>query len=185
MLRIISGHWRHHRLHLPPPSVTRPTTDRVREALFNILAHGYALDFKGLKVLDAFAGSGALGLEALSRGAESVYFMENHPQVSKVLKANIDALNAAEGCRILKGSQVPIAPCAVDLVFLDPPYHQQLALPTCAALQKNGWLKPATLICLETSPHDVPAVIAGLVCDQQRKYGQSVITFWRHELTKY
>jgi 16S rRNA (guanine966-N2)-methyltransferase len=88
MLRIISGRWRQHRLHLPPPSVTRPTTDRAREALFNILAHGCGLDFEGLTVLDAFAGSGSLGLESLSRGAQFVYFMENNPQVLKVLNPN-------------------------------------------------------------------------------------------------
>ena len=181
MLRIISGRWRQHRLHLPPPSVTRPTTDRAREALFNILVHGYGLYFEGLTVLDAFAGSGALGLESLSRGAQFVYFMENNPQVLKVLRANIQSLKADESCSVLKGNlpDVSQAFCAVDLVFLDPPYQQNLAVPACVALQKKGWLKPETLICVETSAHDIPTSIPGLICDQQRQYGQSVITFWR------
>ena len=179
MLRIISGRWRQHRLNLPPPSITRPTTDRVRESLFNILVHGYGLDFNGLTVLDVFSGSGALGLEALSRGAQSVHFLENNPHVLKVLKANIESLKATDGCHILKGDKMSAAPCAVDLVFLDPPYHQNLAVPMCIALQEKGWLKPETLICLETSSHDVPALIPSLICDQQRQYGQSVISFWR------
>ena len=93
MLRIISGKWRQQKLKLPSALTTRPTTDRVRESLFNILAHHYHLQFEGLKVADLFAGSGVLGLECLSRGVQDACFIENNFSVLKILKENIQINN--------------------------------------------------------------------------------------------
>jgi 16S rRNA (guanine966-N2)-methyltransferase len=181
MLRIISGKWRHQRLKLPPTTLTRPTTDRTREALFNILAHSYYIDFYDIKVADLFAGSGALGLECLSRGALEVCFIENNHSVLKVLTENIKNVHAEKNTHLIK-TNLPFLPScaeAKDLIFLDPPYQQNLVIPTCRELYTKGWLKSDTLICIETSPTDIPLEITGLICDQQRRYGQSAISFWK------
>ncbi len=181
MLRIIAGQWRHRLLKVPPSSMTRPTTDRTREALFNILIHSYGFEFEGKIVADLFAGSGALGLESLSRGASCVYFFEKDPRVLSILIDNIQSLNAGEKSRLIK-TNLPVLPAALqplDLVFLDPPYQQALVEPSCEALQVQGWLKPETLLCIETSLQDKPEKLRQFRIDQQRVYGHTVITFCR------
>jgi 16S rRNA (guanine966-N2)-methyltransferase len=147
-LRIIAGKWRSRKLRFPDVPGLRPTPDRVRETLFNWLRH----DLDGARCLDLFAGSGALGLEAASRGAARVVQVESDPGAYAALERNRTLLNAAEVecvradvARFLAGAAEPY-----DLVFLDPPFRQGLAVPTCETLESGGWLAPRAKIYLET-----------------------------------
>jgi 16S rRNA (guanine966-N2)-methyltransferase len=147
-LRIIGGKWRSRRLNIPALDNLRPTPDRVRETLFNWLAP--AID--GAHCLDLFAGSGALGIEALSRGAARAVFVERHPIAVRYLRENLNLLGIgapqveqADAMAWLRGS-----PRAFDVVFLDPPFRKKLIAPVCRALEQGGWLTPAARIYLET-----------------------------------
>ncbi len=147
-LRIIGGCWRGRRLSFPPVSGLRPTPDRVRETLFNWLAPVIA----GARCLDLFAGSGALGIEALSRGATEVIFVERHPVIAQGLRKNLNRLEAdiaqvvqADVLRWLQGQEQP-----ADIVFLDPPFAADLLTPVCNALDEKGWLRPSARLYLES-----------------------------------
>lgn len=152
----------------------RPTPDRVREALFSVI--GARIEWEDLRVLDLFAGSGALGLEAMSRGAAQVTFVENGRTGQKLVSANIALLRCAARCRLVKQDVARLgpadAPC--DLVFLDPPYGKglgQIALDRAVA---QGWLAAHALIVWEESaPQDAPA---GFDLIQHRKYGDTHLT---------
>ena len=132
----------------------RPTSDRAREALFDILAHGRFADrpvFADARVLDAFAGTGALGLEALSRGAAQASFIEKDKGVLALLRGNIAALGEEENAAVLAADALhpPSAAAPVTLAFLDPPYGEDLAAPARAALAAAGWLAPDALVVVE------------------------------------
>lgn len=146
--RIIAGEWRSRKLSFPDAKGLRPTSGRVRETLFNWLQD----DVPGSRCLDLFAGSGALGLEAASRGAGSVIQVESSQQVVRALKAN-KALLGANQVSIAKAEVMAYlenrAKEGFDLAFLDPPFHQALLLPTCRLLDQNGWLKAGAKIYLE------------------------------------
>lgn len=180
-MRIIAGEYRRRTLRLPPPCLTRPTSDRAREAIFNII---YSLDdkiFKNSFVLDAFAGSGALGLEALSRGASQVTFFEKNPQAMRILKSNIATLQVETHCSVFLRDAIkpPKASNPMNLVFLDPPYGQNLEIPCLKALQAQGWIHGDTLIVLETSSKD-PACLPNtpqISLIGQRSYGAALISF--------
>jgi len=152
-VRIIAGAWRGRALSAPPGDATRPTADRVRQALFDRLMHApwagrAAVD--GVRVLDAFAGTGALGLEALSRGAAFATFLETGRAALLALRSNIGACRAEARCTVLPGSALrppPGQPCG--LLFLDPPYGQGLVAPALAALAAGGWIAPGALIVAE------------------------------------
>ncbi len=159
-MRIIAGAWRGRRLEAPPGEDTRPTLDRVRQALFDRLMHapwaGRAA-IEGATVLDAFAGTGALGLEALSRGAAQAVFIERDRTALTALRANVAAFRAEARCRVIPGDALrppPGTPCS--LVFLDPPYGLGLAEPAVAALQAAGWVAPGALLLLEISREETP-----------------------------
>ncbi len=147
-LRIIGGCWRGRRLSFPPVSGLRPTPDRVRETLFNWLAPVIA----GARCLDLFAGSGALGIEALSRGAAEVVFVERHPVIAQGLKENLDRLGSAstqvEQADVLLWLQGQAQPA--DIVFLDPPFAADLLNPVCATLEEKRWLTPGARLYLES-----------------------------------
>ncbi len=155
-MRIIGGAWRGRLLQAPAGLATRPTAERVRQALFDRLLHaGWAgrgwLD--GAAVLDGFAGTGALGLEALSRGAGHVTFLESDRAALAALWANIAACGAGPRCTVVAGdARRPPPGQAVALVMLDPPYDAGLAVPVAAALARQGWIGPATLVVIETAP---------------------------------
>jgi 16S rRNA (guanine966-N2)-methyltransferase len=147
-VRIIGGRWRRRKLRFPEAEGLRPTPDRVRETLFNWLRH----DLEGARCLDLYAGSGALGFEAASRGAARVMQVESNPAAYAALEYNRGLLGAlevesirADVARFLAGPAE-----AFDLVFLDPPFGQGLAVPTCVALETQGWLAPRAKIYLET-----------------------------------
>jgi 16S rRNA (guanine966-N2)-methyltransferase len=150
-LRIIGGDWRSRQIHFPNAPGLRPTPDRVRETLFNWLRY----DITGSRCLDLFAGSGALGFEAASRGAQCVIQVENNAEACRSLKENAAALAAVQikivqmdVMRYLAGNAEKF-----DLVFLDPPFARNLAVPSCRWLEEKGWLKPNAKIYLETESH--------------------------------
>ena len=150
-MRIIAGAWRGRTLIAPVGEATRPTADRVRQALFDRLLHASWAGreaVEGAAVLDAFAGTGALGLEALSRGAASAVFIENDPKALLALRRNVAAADGKG--RVIAGDAVrppPGQPCT--LVFLDPPYGANLIAPSVAALRRAGWIAPGALIVAE------------------------------------
>ncbi len=155
-MRIIAGQWRGRVLAAPPGQKTRPTAERVRQALFDRLMHapwgGRAL-LEGARVLDVFAGTGALGLEALSRGAAHATFMEQDRAALNALHANIAACGAH--ATVLPGdARRPPKGEGCTLVFLDPPYGQDLLRPTLAALEAAGWLAAEALLLAESAPTD-------------------------------
>ncbi len=158
-LRIIGGRWRSRRLRFASLEGLRPTPDRVRETLFNWLAPFIT----GARCLDLFAGSGALGIEALSRGAAEVVFVERHPQAVRQLRVNLNLLQA-EGARVEQADALlwlRRPPQPFDIVFLDPPFGERLLVPVATALELGGWLTPDARIYLETlkalSKPDLPA----------------------------
>ncbi|PWC27860.1 16S rRNA (guanine(966)-N(2))-methyltransferase RsmD [Teichococcus aestuarii] len=154
-MRIIAGRHRGRRLEAAPGATTRPTADRVRQALFDMLWHAPWAGRAAVEeaaVLDAFAGTGALGLEALSRGAASACFIERDRVALGVLRANITACGEGERARILPGdaTRPPRAPAPCGLIFLDPPYAQDLVPRALAALGAAGWVAPGALVVAET-----------------------------------
>lgn len=146
-LRIIGGQWRGRKLHFADGEGLRPTTDRIRETLFNWL-QGL---IEGARCLDLYAGSGALGLEALSRGASEVVFLEKNPQAVRLLRENLSLLKTSQGqvnqCDTLQYLQGPSRP--FDVVFVDPPFEKGLLQPTLDKLLQQGWLAPGARIYVE------------------------------------
>lgn len=183
-LRLVGGSHRGRALEAPPGAAVRPTASRAREALFNILEHGSfgpggASAVPGAVVLDAFAGSGALGLEALSRGAAFATFIETDGVVAACLARNLRRLGEEHRARLVRGDAVqpPPAPQPVTLAFLDPPYRSGLALPALAALRSRGWIGGDTLAVVETSASETLAWPAGFERLDERRYGAALVTF--------
>ena len=178
-MRIVGGAWRGRSLLAPKGDATRPTADRVRQALFDMLLHapwgGYGC-VVGATVLDAFAGTGALGLEALSRGAKSAYFIERDRAALAALRANIAALGATATVHV-GDTRHPPAGTACGLVFLDPPYHQGLIELSLAALGTAGWLAPDALIVAESGRDETLAAWGEILAE--RTHGAARITVMR------
>jgi 16S rRNA (guanine966-N2)-methyltransferase len=172
-VRIVAGKHRGRTLEAPPGLATRPTSDRARQALFNIVENGKFASrgsvFIGHPVLDIFAGTGALGLEALSRGAAKAIFVEQDKAALTALTANIRALRETDACEILRSDARTPSPCRGEparLVLLDPPYGQDLGAPALSAFARAGWLAPEALVILEVArdePFAAPAGAARLV----------------------
>jgi 16S rRNA (guanine966-N2)-methyltransferase len=161
----------------------RPTSDRLRESLFNILLHGYGDPVSGARVLDLFAGTGALGLEAMSRGAAFALFIDDGAQARALIRANVEALGLGGATRIFRrdatklGPVHPLEPFAV--AFLDPPYRQGLAERSLAALAAGGWLAPGAVIVVEEAADAGFAPPAGFAETERRRYDDSELTFLR------
>lgn len=177
MTRIVAGTAGGRRLAVPPRG-TRPTSERVREALFNALEAGYGL--AGARVLDLYAGSGALGLEALSRGADTATFVESDRRALEVLRANAAALRLP-GVVVLAGAVESVLAVAAtepfDVILADPPYGLPVDEPL-ALLARGGWLVPDGVLVLERAARDgVPVLPPGLVVERSRRYGDTV-THW-------
>jgi 16S rRNA (guanine966-N2)-methyltransferase len=179
MLRIISGEWRGRKLKAPPGDTTRPTADRTRETLFSMLTSRLG-SFEELQVLDLFAGSGALGLEALSRGAASCLFVEHDRIAVDVLRANIRLLGADARAEIRAGSALALGPAAkpFDLVLLDPPYDTGAGAMALDKLSRLGWFAPATWISVETAKTE-SLDVAGFEIDAERVVGKARLTLLR------
>jgi 16S rRNA (guanine966-N2)-methyltransferase len=186
-MRVVGGKHRGRRLLAPPGAKVRPTSDRAREALFNILSHGEfaagGIPFAGAAVLDAFAGTGAFGLEALSRGAAEAIFIEQDPDVLVVLRKNIEVLGEGPRARILPGDAThpPRAISLCAMAFLDPPYRSGLAAPALAALQATGWLAPGALAVVEVAAHEELLLPPGFTLIDERLYGAARLAFLRRE----
>ena len=176
-MRIIAGAWRGRNIVAPKGDATRPTADRTREALFSMLTSRLG-DFEGLSVADLFAGSGALGLEALSRGAESCLFVEHDKPALDSLRANIAKLGAKADVRAQ--SVLTLGPAAkpYDLLLLDPPYGTGAGVVALERLNRLGWIGPATWISLETGAKE-PVAIGGFTVDAERTHGKARITLLR------
>lgn len=190
-MRIVAGRHRGRRLEAPEGVAVRPSADRTREALFNILAQG-KLDwrgalappgspFTGAHVLDAFAGTGALGLEALSRGAAHATFMENQAAALEACRRNIRALgeeahSTVLACDVLRPPPAP-GPC--DLALMDPPYNQGMAEPALGALGATGWLRPGALAVVELLAREPLAPPPGFEVLDERRYGKARLVFLR------
>lgn len=180
-MRIVGGRWRGRALtpvgrgdegaHL------RPTTDRVRESLFNVLAHGTFQSLEDARVLDLFAGTGALGLEALSRGAARVCFVENGAVAGRLLRKNIEILQCADAVEFRRVDARKLGACKhepYDVVFADPPYGKGLGAAAISAALAGGWLVPDGLIVLEEGAE---VAVPGVAWDQVRRYGDTMVHF--------
>lgn len=153
-MRIIAGRFKGKTLDTPRGAHTRPTSDRVREALFNVLAHGTPqFDFEGARVLDLFAGSGALGLEALSRGARYCLFIDDDASARAAIRRNVEALGLTGATKIWRRDAAGLGPAgnlpSFDLVFCDPPYGKGLGPRALAGAAGGGWLTTGALAVLE------------------------------------
>jgi 16S rRNA (guanine966-N2)-methyltransferase len=156
-MRIISGEWRGRPLLAPAGTITRPTADRVRETLFSMLASRLGT-FEGLSVADLFAGSGALGFEALSRGAASVTFVECDPEAARAIRGNAERLRAQDRVRLLGGSALTLPRGGpFNLIFADPPYAAGSGTAAAAAVARATWLAPGGWMSVETARDDAVA----------------------------
>ncbi len=187
-MRIIAGTHKGRVLTAAKGSAIRPTSDRARESLFNILDHGdpttTGVDFTGHTVVDACAGTGALGLEALSRGAGHAFFIEQSPTSLAVLSQNIAHLGEESRSTVLREdvTRVRPAPRAALLVFLDPPYFKDLALPALAALRNGGWFVPDGLCIVETATKESIDWPSWAILHDTRSYGAAKLWFLRVSL---
>jgi 16S rRNA (guanine966-N2)-methyltransferase len=176
-MRIIAGQWRGRALAAPPGATTRPTADRTREALFSMFASRLG-SFEGLSVADIFAGTGALGLEALSRGAARGLFVEQDRAAVATLRANIAALSAPAEVLPVAVSALGPARYPADLLFFDPPYRSGGAGALLERLTRLGWAAPAAWASVETArEEDVSA--EGWVKDAERAAGKAKLTLLR------
>lgn len=188
-MRIVGGATRGRRLAAPEGKGARPTSDRARQALFNILEHGLdgAAALTGASVVDLFAGSGALGLEALSRGAAHATFVETDALALKCIRRNTGAMGAARSVTLLKldAARLPPpplaarAPCA--LAFLDPPYNSGLAVPALGGLAAKGWIGPGSVCVVEVAAREDLAPPVGFAEIDGRTYGAARVVFLRFE----
>ena len=178
-MRIVAGGWRGRKIGAPPGDATRPTADRTRETLFSMLTSRLG-SFEGLAVADLFAGSGALGLEALSRGAATCIFVEQDAAAIKALRANIDHLGARSQCdvRAMSVMTLGIAKAPLDLILMDPPFGSSAGEVALDRLVRLGWIGEATWISLETAFNEEPE-IKGLQAEADRKVGKARITLLR------
>jgi 16S rRNA (guanine966-N2)-methyltransferase len=180
-MRIVGGRFRGRAIAAPRTRDIRPTSDRLRESLFNILAHAYDDPVTGARVLDLFAGTGALGLEAMSRGAAFALFVDDGAEARALIRENVEALGLGGTTKILRrdatklGAAYPIEP--FSLVFLDPPYGRGLAAPALTAARGGGWLAPDALIVVEESAGAAFAAPDGFTEIERRRYDDTEFAF--------
>lgn len=183
-MRIVAGRFRGRAIASPSHEGLRPTSDRVRESVFNILAHGIdGYDLDGARVIDLFAGTGALGLEALSRGAGYCLFVEEAAEARALIRANVEAMGLTGVTKIYRRDATSLGPAQTHqpfgLAFLDPPYAQGLAERALAALRDGGWLTPGAVAVVEERASvalDAPDGFTGL---DRRTYGDTQVLFLR------
>lgn len=183
-MRITGGAWRGRPLKAPSTQDVRPTSDRLRESIFNILAHAYEDAAQGARVIDLFAGTGAMGIEALSRGAAFALFVDNGAQARGLLRANIEALGLGGVTKVFRrdathlGAMPPQEP--FTLAFLDPPYGKGLAVGALRALRDGGWLSDNALVIIEESAEAKVELPDCFELLEAREYGSTQIMFLRY-----
>ena len=174
-MRIVAGAWRGRPIEAPPGQATRPTADRVRETLFSMLASRLG-SFEELRVADLFAGSGALGLEALSRGAISATFVENNSSAAKAIKRNAETLSASDRVRILGGSALVLPRSEpFDLILADPPYSPGSGSAIVQAVTEAGWLAAGGWMSIETDRGETVDPL-GFTLETTRDIGRARLT---------
>lgn len=176
-MRIIAGQWRGRPITAPPGDATRPTADRVREAVFSMLASRLG-SFDELRVADLFAGSGALGLEALSRGAAHCTFVERDREARRALEQNIAVLNASANIQSRAVENIAALSDPCDLIFMDPPYGKALTGKILHLLTERNWIAPGCWISVETE-RDAAVDGEDLAVDTVRTFGKAQITLFR------
>ena len=179
-LRIIAGVWRRRNIEGPVGDAIRPTSDRVREALFNRLMHGFVDEgfrLQGARIADVFAGTGALGLEALSRGAAQATFIERDFQSAALIRRNIAKLGAEDRAIVLgaEATALPQASAPSDLALLDPPYGEGLTGPALESLARQGWLRPGALVSVEMGADEALPEVGGFATLDRCAYGRAAI----------
>ena len=183
-MRIVGGRLRGSALAGPKGQAIRPTSDRLREAMFNILAHGFDDPVDGARVLDLFAGTGALGLEALSRGAKSALLVEDAAEARGLIRRNIEALGLTGATRIFRRDATLLGPVGriepFSLVFVDPPYGRGLGEKALAAAAEGGWLSDGALVVFEESAKAELVPPAGFTVVETRAYGDTQVVFLRY-----
>ncbi len=172
-MRIVGGRYRGLRLRTPDDERVRPTTDRVRESLFNILAHRDPPALAGAVVLDLFAGTGALGLEALSRGAARAVFVDQDPRSLALVRENVAALKAGDLCEIVRAdaTRLPSRSLKATLAFLDAPYGKSLTNSALLSAATGGWLAPGALAVIEAGGEERLELPHGFATLDDRRYG--------------
>lgn len=177
-MRIIAGEWRGRPLQAPAGQGTRPTADRTRETLFSMLASRLG-SFEGLRVADLYAGSGAFGLEALSRGAAHATFVENDPRALAAIRANLLALQADGRAEVNPVSATKLAPTQpFDLIFADPPYGARSGTLVVEAVRSANWLAPGGWLAIETEARE-PVDAGGWIVETERRVGRARLTLIR------
>ena len=180
-MRVVGGRLRGRNLAAPSSREIRPTADRLRESLFNILVHAYDDPLQGARVLDLFAGTGALGIEAISRGATFALFVDTGAEARALLRNNVEALGLGGVTKIFRrdatnlGAAHPLPPFTV--VFLDPPYGKGLAETALVSLRDGGWLEPGALLVVEEAKAADFAAPSGFEELERRAYDDTELVF--------
>jgi 16S rRNA (guanine966-N2)-methyltransferase len=180
-VRITGGQFRGRALAEPPDNRVRPTSDKVRQAIFNILAHNdYGFDLEGAKAIDLYAGTGSLGLEALSRGAAFALFVDDSAESRGLIRTNVEALGLTGATKIWRRDARDLGPMAAgaggpfSLAFLDAPYRKDLTPPALASLHNGGWLTPGALAIAETADDEALSAEGYRLLDR-RSYGETAV----------
>jgi 16S rRNA (guanine966-N2)-methyltransferase len=182
-MRVVAGRLRGRTISAPATRDIRPTADRLRESLFNILAHGYGDPVEGARVIDLFAGTGALGIEALSRGAQFALFVDNGAEARALLRQNVEALALGGVSKVYRrdatelGEAHPMPP--FSLALLDPPYGKGLGEAALASLREGGWLSPEALVIVEEATAAAFKVPDGFEELERRAYDDTEFVFLR------
>jgi 16S rRNA (guanine966-N2)-methyltransferase len=184
-VRVVGGRLGGRILKTPASRAIRPTSERLRESIFDILGHAYGDPVGGARVIDLFAGSGALGIEALSRGAVFALFVDEGAEARALLRANVEALGLGAATRIWRwdATRLGKAPALYSLAFLDPPYGEGLAGPALAALVEGGWLAKGAIVVVEEKTRATIETPDGLRLAEERVYGDTKIAFFVAEGT--
>ena len=182
-MRIVGGVWRGRALATPQSAAIRPTSDRVRESIFDILAHAFDDPITDAAIIDLFAGTGALGLEALSRGASRCLFVDDGAPARALLRANIELLGLGGRTRIFRRDATKLGAAPKDELFslalLDPPYGKNLIVPTLTALATGGWLTKQALVVIEETVNADIVLPHNFIPEDARRYGDSQVIFAR------
>ncbi|MBI1359506.1 MAG: 16S rRNA (guanine(966)-N(2))-methyltransferase RsmD [Alphaproteobacteria bacterium] len=185
-MRIVGGKFRGRAIRTPEGKTTRPTSDRTRESIFNVLAHAdWAPSLEGARVIDAFAGSGALGFEAISRGAAFCLFVETESSARGCIRDNIETFQLFGCTRIHRRSAVDLGPkpagvgAPFDVVFMDPPYAYNLVPPALEQLVRGAWITADALVIAETGAEEPAPETAGWTVLDERIYGAARVRFLR------
>jgi 16S rRNA (guanine966-N2)-methyltransferase len=182
-MRVVGGKLRSRPIAGPKSDAVRPTSDRLREALFNILTHSYGDPVTGARVLDLFAGTGALGIEAISRGADYALFVDEGVEARALLRDNVESLGLGGVTRIFRRDASKLGPAhpldPFSLVFLDPPYGKGLAEKSLISARDGGWLMPEALLVVEEAADAGFKTPEGFIELERRRYDDTEFTFIR------